>query len=176
MARPRCLVETGAGIGDIIEATPTCHALWLLGFDVDLLIDRPDASRIAPLFENIPALGRVFTERDRIDSARHDMAIACFGAAQAARWVATQSWHSAQRARFGLDVGGLRGPTARAYDGRSRSGRSSGVSTSPGDPNTSQGTSRAGSARWSISRTFPRRHSTVGGRGTALSIQHVSRT
>jgi hypothetical protein len=92
--RPRCLVEASCGLGDIIEATPTCHALWLLGFDVDLVIDRPDASRIAPLFENGPVLGRVFTGRDQIDPGRYDLAVACFGPTHAARRVAPGFWFS----------------------------------------------------------------------------------
>ena len=92
--RPRCLVEASSGLGDIIEATPTCHALWLLGFDVDLVIDRPDASRIAPLFQNGPVLGRVFTDRDPIDPARYDLAVACFGPANAARRVSPGFWFS----------------------------------------------------------------------------------
>jgi hypothetical protein len=92
--RPRCLVEASSGLGDIIEATPTCHALWLLGFDVDLVIDRSDAWRIAPLFENGSVLGCVFTGRDQIDPARYDMAVACFGPAQAARRVSPGFWFS----------------------------------------------------------------------------------
>jgi len=92
--RPRCLVEASSGLGDIIEATPTCHALWLLGFDVDLVVNRPDASRIVPLFENIPVLGRVYTQRDQIDPARYDLAVACFGPTQAARRVSPGFWFS----------------------------------------------------------------------------------
>ena len=91
--RPRCLVEAGAGLGDIIEATPLCHAIWLLGFDVDLFVNRPDASRIAPLFES-RVLGRVLTESDQIDPARYDMGIAGFGTAETERCVAPGFWLS----------------------------------------------------------------------------------
>jgi hypothetical protein len=71
-----------------------CHALWLLGFDVDLFVNRPDASRIAPLFESGPVLGRVLTEPDQIDPARYDMAIAGFGTAEAERCVSPGFWFS----------------------------------------------------------------------------------
>jgi hypothetical protein len=92
--RPRCLVEASYGLGDLIEATPICHALWLLGFDVDLVIDRPDAARIAPLFENGPVIDRVFGAGDRIDPARHDLAVACYGPAHAARRLPPGFWFS----------------------------------------------------------------------------------
>ena len=92
--RPRCLVEASYGLGDIIETMPICHALWLLGFDVDLVIDRPDAARFAPLFENGPVIGRVFNGRDRIDPARHDLAVASYGPARAARRLPPGFWFS----------------------------------------------------------------------------------
>ena len=92
--RPRCLVEAGWGIGDVIEAAPTCHALWLLGFDVDFFVNRENAALVAPLFEGNPVFGRVFTSRREFDPKAYDVGIGCFGPHQAVRRLPAGFWLS----------------------------------------------------------------------------------
>jgi hypothetical protein len=51
-------------MGDVLQATPLCHALWLLGFDVDLLVSLP---WLAPLLDGLPPIRRVLTDRAAVD-------------------------------------------------------------------------------------------------------------
>ncbi len=83
--RPVCLVEAGYGIGDVIEATPACHALWSLGFEVDLLVNRPEAEGVAALFRGHPALRRVLTDPTQADPRAYDFAVGCNGPAEVVR-------------------------------------------------------------------------------------------
>lgn len=84
-ARPCCLVEAGYGIGDVIEATPACHALWILGFDVDLLVNRPQAEDVATLFRGHAALRHVWTNPAEVDPTEYDFAVGCNGPAEIVR-------------------------------------------------------------------------------------------
>jgi hypothetical protein len=90
--RPRCLVEAGWGLGDVVEAAPTCRALWLLGFDVDFLVNRDDGGRVAALFEGLPTYGRVRTARRQVDVSAYDAGIGCFGPSQAVRRLPAGFW------------------------------------------------------------------------------------
>jgi len=72
----RCLVEASWGMGDVLQATPLCHALWLLGFDVDLLVSLP---WLAPLFDGLPPIRRVLTDRAAVDFGGYDFAVSAFG-------------------------------------------------------------------------------------------------
>lgn len=83
--RPVCLVEAGYGIGDVIEATPACHALWLLGYDVDLLVNRPRADELAALFRGHPALRRVATRPADVDPTAYDFGVGCNGPSEVVR-------------------------------------------------------------------------------------------
>lgn len=83
--RPRCLVEAGYGLGDVLAATPACHALWLLGLDVDFLIHRAGAEAIAALVAGHPALRRVLTNPQDVDPNDYDFGVACHGPGAAVR-------------------------------------------------------------------------------------------
>lgn len=77
----KVLVEVSQGIGNCVQGTPVCHALWLLGHEVDLFVHRPDggAEAVAELWHDWPVLGRVFTRRDKLDARSYDFGVSCYG-------------------------------------------------------------------------------------------------
>lgn len=103
--RPRALIEAGYGLGDVVEATPTCHAMWLLGYDVDFLVQRPDAADLARLVRGHPAVARVLDDERDADPAAYDVGIACHGPARVVRRLPPGAWCDVSRgdiAREGL--------------------------------------------------------------------------
>ncbi len=83
--RPRLLVEAGYGLGDVVVASRAGHAMWLLGFDVDLLVNRPEATSLAALFRGHAALARVLTDAHQVDPDEYDLGLACHGPGEAVR-------------------------------------------------------------------------------------------
>jgi hypothetical protein len=75
-------------LGDVIEAAPVCHALWLLGHDVDFFVDHERPGEVAPLFEGLAPYGRVLRKGDDVDVSPYEFAVACFGPAEVARRMA----------------------------------------------------------------------------------------
>ncbi|MCA8916588.1 MAG: hypothetical protein KDB90_14375 [Planctomycetes bacterium] len=82
----RILVEVSWGMGNMVQGTPLCHALHLLGHDVDLFLhNRKISARMAPLFEGWPVLGNIFHGSSDIEFGRYDLAVCCFGERRAAK-------------------------------------------------------------------------------------------
>ncbi|MCC6466008.1 MAG: hypothetical protein IT463_11775, partial [Planctomycetes bacterium] len=77
----KVLVEVSQGIGNCVQGTPTCHALWLSGHEVDLFVHRRDcgAEPVADLWHDWPVLGRVLTRRDQLHVRSYDFAVSCYG-------------------------------------------------------------------------------------------------
>jgi hypothetical protein len=75
----KILVEACLGLGDVIEATPLCYALHLLGHDVDLYLNTRKPDLMAPLFMDSPILGRVHIRDGDINYAAYDLGIGTMG-------------------------------------------------------------------------------------------------
>lgn len=77
----RVLVEVSQGIGNCVQGTPLCHALWLLGHDVDLFVHREGdgAAQVAEMLRDWPVLGSVLTSRRQLQPRRYDFAVSCYG-------------------------------------------------------------------------------------------------
>ena len=83
----RCLVEASWGIGDVLQSTPICRGLRLLGFEVDLFLNcgAKAADALAPLFTGDRAVRRVLTRASSIDFSRYDLGAVLFGDRRALR-------------------------------------------------------------------------------------------
>lgn len=75
----RILVEVSQGLGDCIQGTPLCEALHLLGHEVDLFVFSNAGKAAAGLFEDWPAVRRVFTNRKQFNEHDYDFACSCYG-------------------------------------------------------------------------------------------------
>lgn len=75
----RILVEVSQGLGDCIQGTPLCEALRLLGHDVDLFVFSNAGKAAAKLFDDWPAVTRIFTNRKEFDERDYDFACSCYG-------------------------------------------------------------------------------------------------
>lgn len=77
----KLLVEVSQGIGNCVQGTPLCHALWLLGHEVDLFINcKPaQADAVAEMWRDWPVLGQVFTRRQQLRARDYDFGVTCYG-------------------------------------------------------------------------------------------------
>lgn len=77
----RLLVEISQGLGNCIQGTPLVHALWLMGHEIDLFVNRDpkDAQAAAPLWQGWPLVGRVFTHREQFKVSDYDFGLTCYG-------------------------------------------------------------------------------------------------
>ena len=75
----RILVEVSQGLGDCIQGTPLCHALHLLGHQVDLFVFSNAGKAAAKLFEDWEAVGQVYTGKKQFDERNYDFACSCYG-------------------------------------------------------------------------------------------------
>lgn len=75
----KILVSVQGGLGDKIEATPLCHALHLLGHEVDLFLDSRRAEQARPLFSDWPVLTKLHTHISQIDFSIYDLGINTHG-------------------------------------------------------------------------------------------------
>lgn len=75
----RILVEVSQGLGDCIQGTPLCHALYLLGHNVDLFVFSNAGRAAAKLFEDWDAVGQVYTNRKQFDERNYDFGCSCYG-------------------------------------------------------------------------------------------------
>ena len=75
----RILVEVSQGLGDCIQGTPLCEALRLLGHEVDLFVFSNAGKAAAKLFNDWPAVTRIFTNRKEFDERDYDFACSCYG-------------------------------------------------------------------------------------------------
>lgn len=77
----KLLVEVSQGIGNCVQGTPLCHALWLLGHEVDLFINcKPaQADAVAAMWRDWPVLGKVFTRRQQLRVRDYDFGVSCYG-------------------------------------------------------------------------------------------------
>jgi hypothetical protein len=75
----RILVEVSQGLGDCIQGTPLCHALSLLGHEVDLFIFSNASKVAAPLFDGWEAVRTVYTNRKQFDERNYDFGCSCYG-------------------------------------------------------------------------------------------------
>ncbi|MCC6573975.1 MAG: hypothetical protein IT462_09290 [Planctomycetes bacterium] len=77
----KLLVEVSQGIGNCVQGTPLCHALWLLGHDVDLFVNQPQKAvkLTAEMWRNWPVVGRVWTHRSQFKVRDYDFAVVAYG-------------------------------------------------------------------------------------------------
>jgi ADP-heptose:LPS heptosyltransferase len=75
----RILVEVSQGLGDCIQGTPLCHALHLLGHEVDLFVFSNAGKAAAKLFEDWQAVGQVYTNKKQFDERNYDFGCSCYG-------------------------------------------------------------------------------------------------
>lgn len=75
----RILVEVSQGLGDCIQGTPLCEALRLLGHEVDLFVFSNAGKAVATLFQDWPAVSRIFTNRRQFNEHDYDFACSCYG-------------------------------------------------------------------------------------------------
>ncbi|MCL4731727.1 MAG: hypothetical protein KJ044_14995, partial [Planctomycetes bacterium] len=81
----KLLVEISQGLGNCVQGTPLCHALWLMGHEVDLYINSPLADKLRPLWQGWQVLNRVFTRHDQFRTADYDFGVSAYGRRQLVR-------------------------------------------------------------------------------------------
>lgn len=85
----RCLVEASRGIGDVMQATPLCRALWLLGMEVDVFLNGATTARaMGPLLGGHPAIRRVLLDPAAVDFRSYDCGVSAYGDRLALRHIA----------------------------------------------------------------------------------------
>ncbi len=77
----KLLVEVSQGLGNCVQGTPLCHALWLLGHEIDLFVNRypAEAKLAAELWRKWPVVGNVFTHRSQFNVRNYDFGISAYG-------------------------------------------------------------------------------------------------
>ncbi len=79
----KLLVEVSQGLGNCVQGTPLCHALNLLGHDVDMFVNRYSGEKAAESFAEIwrgwPIIGKVFTNRRQFNARDYDFGISAYG-------------------------------------------------------------------------------------------------
>lgn len=79
----KLLVEVSQGLGNCVQGTPLCHALHLLGHDVDMFVNRHSGEKAAEVFADLwrgwPIVGKVFTHRRQFDVRDYDFGLSCYG-------------------------------------------------------------------------------------------------
>lgn len=117
----RCIVEASWGLGDMVEATSLCAALYRLGFDVDLYLNSAPLGRaLAPALVDAGALARVLVPGDPIDPRRYAFGVSSFGDRQAVRMLPSGlcfdiTWRDV--IRDGLTLANLEPARLLGYDG-----------------------------------------------------------
>lgn len=81
----KLIVEISQGLGNCVQGTPLCHALWLMGHEVDLYINSPFADKLKPLWQGWQVLNRVFTHHDQFRAADYDFGVSAYGRRQLTR-------------------------------------------------------------------------------------------
>lgn len=84
----KLIVEISQGLGNCVQGAPLCHALWLMGHDVDLYINSPLADKLRPLWQGWQVLNRIFTHHDQFRAADYDFGVSAYGRRQLARMFA----------------------------------------------------------------------------------------
>jgi len=84
----KLIVEISQGLGNCVQGTPLCHALWLMGHDVDLYINSPIADKLKPLWQGWQVLNRVYTHHDQFRAADYDFGVSAYGRRQLVRMFA----------------------------------------------------------------------------------------
>lgn len=77
----KLLVEVSQGLGNCVQGTPLCHALWLMGHEIDLFVNRDqgEAQIAADLWRKWPVVSRVFAHRREIRVSDYDFGISAYG-------------------------------------------------------------------------------------------------
>lgn len=79
----KLLVEVSQGLGNCVQGTPLCHALHLLGHDVDMFVNRHSGEKAAEVFADLwrgwPIVGKVFTHRRQFNVRDYDFGLSCYG-------------------------------------------------------------------------------------------------
>lgn len=84
----KLIVEISQGLGNCVQGTPLCQALWLMGHEVDLYINSPIADKLKPLWQGWQVLNRVFTHHDQFRARDYDFGVSAYGRRQLVRMFA----------------------------------------------------------------------------------------
>lgn len=81
----KLIVEISQGLGNCVQGTAMCHALWLMGHELDLYINAPLGPKLAELWQGWPVVGRIFTHHDQIIAGDYDFGVSGYGRRQLTR-------------------------------------------------------------------------------------------
>lgn len=124
----KLIVEISQGLGNCVQGTPLCHALWLMGHDVDLYINSPLAEKLKPIWQGWQVLDHIFTHHDQFRAADYDFGVSAYGRRQLVRMFApgqclkAEKRHVKRQSETEANVElarwlGYAGPTPAAYTG-----------------------------------------------------------